>query len=315
MRFISRDEILSVLEYPALVEHLRLCHLDAPAAAGDILLVEPGEPASGNSFLTRTAWRRGKVLGLKAASIFPGNLMAGLPSIHSALLLFDGERGTPLCVMDGDLITCWKTAADSALGARLMARPDAERLLMVGAGTMAEHLIRAHLTVLPGLRHVAVWNRTATRAAGVVRRMAEEVPGIRQAGELEKEIRTADVVCCATAAQSPLVKGAWLQPGAHLDLVGSFMPHMREADPETFGRAKVALDWRPGTLGQCGELIDALRAGTLREEDILGDLYDVAGCGSLREGDDEITVYKNGGGGHLDLMTAEFVADRLMLGT
>ena len=311
MKVISKAEMLSVLDYPALVEHLRRCHRQAPAAAGDVLLLEPGEPPSDNAFLTRAAWRRDKALGLKAASVFASNAAAGRPSIQSVYLLFDAATGAPSHVLDGDVITWWKTAADSALGAMLMACPDAQRLLMVGAGAMAEHLIRAHLAVLPKLREVIVWNRTSARAAALVRRMAEEVPGIRQADDIETEARAADVICCATSAQRPLVKGKWLKSGSHLDLVGSFAPHMREADVEALARAKVAVDWRAGTIGQCGELIDALNAGALRETDILGDLYDIASRASIREKDDDITVFKNGGGGHLDLMTAEFITDRL----
>lgn len=313
VRPVTLQEIDSVMDFPSLVEHLRRCHLETPAASDDVMLVEPGEPGTGNSFLTRAAWRRGKILGIKSGSVFPGNLERGLPTIQAVVVLFDGETGSLLSVMDGDAITYWKTAADSALGSKLMSRETSRSLLMVGAGALAEHLIRAHRAVRPDLEDVSVWNRTAARADALVGRLCGEMAGIRRIDDLEQAVRQADVICCATASEVPLVKGAWLKAGAHLDLVGSFTPQMREADNACFSRAEVAVDWRQGTVGQCGEIIDAMAASALSERNFKGDLYDICGCLNLRGDQDGITLFKNGGGGHLDLMTAEFAALRLDL--
>ena len=139
-------------------------------------------------------------------------------------MLFDGARGTPTALIDGTAMTPWKTAADSALGARFLAREDPESLLMVGAGVMAPELIRAHLTARPSIRRVTVWNRTRDKAARLARDLA--LAGVEMAGveiavgeDLEAAVRSADVISCATGATAPLIRGAWLAPGTHLDLM------------------------------------------------------------------------------------------------
>lgn len=311
MRMIDREEAEGVMDALALVDHLEACHREARAAAGDILLTDP-DPATGASMLCRAAWRSGKAIGIKFGPIVPGNAARGLPTIYSLVAIFDGETGRPLAVIDGHPITNWKTAADSALAQRHLARDGAERLLMVGAGTLAPYLVRAHLAVRPSLRQVTVWNRSPERRAALVRTLAEQGIEATASDELEPAVRAADVVCTATMASEPLVRGAWLKRGAHLDLVGSFLPHMREADREASRRGRLFVDSRDGTVGRCGELLDAFADG-MTEADLGGDLYEICGEGRGRRSAEEITLFKNAGGGHLDLMTAEFVARRLGL--
>lgn len=305
MHFVDRAAAEAVIDPLALVDYLERCHREARAAAGDILLMDPDQ-ASGASFLCRAAWRSGKALGIKFGPIMPKNAAKGLPTVTTVVAVFEGETGQPVALIDGHPVTNWKTAADSALAQRHLARDGAKRLLLVGAGTLAPYLVKGHRAVRPSLTEVAVWNRSAARAEAMVadlRRIGIEAEVER---DLEQAVRAADVIATATMSETALVRGAWLRPGQHLDLVGSFLPNMREADKAAVTAGRLFVDTRDGTVGRCGEIIDAGEAA------IEGDLYDIA-QGKSRRSADEITVFKNAGGGHLDLMTAEFIAQRIGL--
>lgn len=311
MRLVDRQEAEAAIEVLGLVDHLEACHREGRAATGDILLSDP-DPTTGASMLCRAAWRSGRALGIKFGPIMPANAARGLPTIHTLVALFDGITGAPVAVIDGHPITNWKTAADSALGQRHLAREGSRRLLMVGAGTLAPYLVRAHLAVRPSLTEVAIWNRSPERARALAANLAEAGIAAAVTEDLEAAVRAADVISTATMASEPLVRGAWLKPGAHLDLVGSFLPEMREADREATRRGRLFVDSREGTVGRCGELLDAFADG-LDEAGLGGDLYEICGEGRGRSDGEEITLFKNAGGGHLDLMTAEYVAKRLGL--
>ena len=222
-------------------------------------------------------------------------------------MLFDGRSGRPQTCIDGVALTLRKTAGDSALGARYLAREDAESLLMVGAGALAPHLIAGHLAARPALRRVAVWNRTVEKAQRLVSEMALDEVEASVADDLEAAVRQSDVICCATGTAEPLIRGRWLKPGAHLDLVGGFTPAMREADDEAARRGKLYVDSRWFTIGCCGDLTGPMASGAITEQCIVGDLFQLCRGERLgRERAEEITWFKNAGGAHLDLMTARF---------
>jgi len=192
---------------------------------------------------------------------------------------------------------------------KLLARPDARRMVMVGAGAMAGPLIRAHCAVRPSLAEVKIWNRTAARAEELADLLSGEGIAATAAEDLEAAVREADLVCCATMSKTPVIQGDWLRPGTHLDLVGAFNPEMREADDAAIRRARVFVDSRATTLEDVGEIAIPLASGVLKEADILGDLFDLCGKSppTGRQSAQDITFFKNGGGGHLDLMTARHV--------
>src|SRR4029453_5194151 len=148
-------------------------------------------------------------------------------SVLGSYVLMSGDTGEPLALIDGTAMTLWRTAAASALAARYLAREDASHLLMIGAGALAPHLVRAHCTVRP-IRRVTLWNRTRSRAVSTA--FALSAAGIEPviADDLEAAVREADIVSCATLASEPLVRGAWLKKGAHVDLVGAFSLTTRE---------------------------------------------------------------------------------------
>jgi len=307
MHFVERAAAERVIDPLALVDHLERCHRQGRAAAGDILLLDP-EEGSGASFLCRAAWRSGRALGIKFGPIMPANAAKGLPTVITLVALFEGETGQPVALIDGHPVTNWKTAADSALAQRHLAREGARRLLVIGAGTLAPYLVKGHLAVRPSLDEVTVWNRSALRGRAMVDELIGQGIDAWFEDDLEMAVRAADIVSTATMSEAPLVKGAWLKPGQHLDLVGSFLPHMREADRAAVTAGRLFVDTRDGTVGRCGEIIDAGEAA------IEGDLYELCE-GRGRRDAAEITVFKNAGGGHLDLMTAEFIAQRLGLMT
>ena len=195
-------------------------------------------------------------------------------------------------------MTKWKTAGDSLLSASRLARKDATEFLLVGAGAVARSMVQAYSSVFPNARFT-VWSRTRDSANAM---------GLPVASDLEAAVRKADVICSATMATSPLIKGDWLQPGQHLDLIGAYKPSMREVDDRAMQRARIFVDSRATTIHHIGELIDPIASGAIAESDIVADFYDDPSR-YTRQSEDEITIAKNGGGAHLDLMTASYIAD------
>lgn len=314
MRMVNGDEVHRLLDYPSLVEGLKAFHLQDIDDSDSIHMHQPLDSGSDSVFLLLPAWQREKAIGVKLITVFPDNEYngSGLPSVQGVYVLFDGKDGRPLAVVDGTALTLRKTAADSATGADYLARRDAEVMLMVGAGAMAPHLIMAHKAVRPSLREVLVWNRSAARAEKLAGEFTLEGVTIAPTADLETAARRADVISCATMAEEPLILGAWLKPGAHLDLVGSYQPQMRECDDAAMQRGRVYLDSRFFALEKTGEFCQPIAAGTFSADDVCGDLFQLArGEVAGRGTDQEITVFKNAGGGHLDLGTARFLLTRL----
>ena len=312
MNIIDAAQMQAVTSYPDLVEWLRESHLDTIDAMDDLLMTQPAATDGTDTLLIRAAWQRAKQIGVKLITVFPANAGGALPSIQAVYMLFDGENGKPLASLDGTELTYWKTAADSALGARFLAPEDARSLCMIGAGAQAPHLVRAHCAVRPSIERVTIWNRTHAKAEALADAAPVQGVAFEATTDLEAACRGADVITAATAAETPLVRGEWLRPGQHLDLVGGYKPEMREADTVAFERARVFVDARETTVGVCGDLLEPVREGRFSADRIEGDLFDLcrSGLPSPRAPGD-ITLFKNGGGGHLDLMTASYYVDRV----
>lgn len=251
-----------------------------------------------DTLLDRAAWIDGLGALVKVATIFPGNAAKGMPTIFGAVTLFDDVTGDLNAIVDFHLVTKWKTAGDSLLSASRLARKDSREFLLVGAGAVARSMVEAYSAVFPDARFT-VWNRS---------RPAAEAMGLPVADDLETAVRKADVICSATMATAPLIKGDWLQPGQHLDLIGAYKPGMREVDDRAMSRARVFVDSRATTLHHIGELIEPLASGAITEGDVIADFYDDPAL-YTRRSDGEITLAKNGGGAHLDLMTASYISN------
>ena len=257
MLVIDEARIDALLTWPSLVDALDAGHRLGRGQTHDVLLEEGGD-----ILLSRTAWKAGYGIGIKTVTGFFGNpgRTPPLPSVQGVFVLFDHDDGRPLAVIDGAGITAWKTAANSALGSRYLSRPDARCLLMVGAGALARPLIEAHRSVRPAIDRVLLWNRTRPRAEALAAELRREGVAADAASDLATAVGEADIVSSATRTETPLIQGAWLRPGTHLDLVGAFTPAMREADDEAVRRSRVFVDARETTLDHIGELTIPLGA-------------------------------------------------------
>jgi ornithine cyclodeaminase len=228
-----------------------------------------------DTVLDRATWIDGLGALVKVATVIPSNAQRGLPTVNGSVTLYD----------------------DSLLSARRLARKDAKNFLLVGAGTVAKSMVQAYSSLFPDARFT-VWSRSRSSA---------EALGLPVADNLEAAVKAADVICTATMATEPLIRGDWLQPGQHLDLIGAYKPGMREVDDTAMARARLFVDARTTTVHHIGELIDPLKSGAITESHIIADFYDDPAL-YVRRSDDEITIAKNGGGAHLDLMTASYIA-------
>ncbi len=288
------------LDWIGLTEALKAGHRLPRAEIADLFLYRGKD-----TLLDRAAWVDGLGSAVKVANVFPRNPAAGLPLVNGVVNLFDDATGTLEALVDFHLVTKWKTAGDSLLSTRLLARAGSRNFLIVGAGTVGRSMIEAYRAAFPEARFT-VWNRSAAGAQA----MAAELPGLAVADDLVTAVRAADVIATCTMATTPLIRGEWLRPGQHLDLIGAYRPDMREVDDAAIARARVFVDSRATTLHHIGEIKAPIAAGVLAEADIGGDFYDIASGAWERRSDTEITIAKNGGGAHLDLMTSRYILDR-----
>jgi ornithine cyclodeaminase len=240
-------------------------------------------------------------IGVKVVTVSPDNNAIAKPAVMGLYLLLDGRTGEPQALIDGPRLTQWRTACASALAATWLARADAAELLVIGAGAMAPFLARAHAAVRP-IRRISVWNRTAANAATVAEGLRRDGYDAEVAADLDAALASADIVSSATISRQPLVKGALLKPGAHVDLVGGFTPEMREADDEAIRRAGVYVDTRSGATKEAGDIVQPLASGVLTQERIVADLHELArGQKPGRRTAEEITLFKSVGAALEDL--------------
>ncbi|PJI86405.1 ornithine cyclodeaminase [Yoonia maricola] len=285
------------LDWLALTDALAAGHEGPKADVADVFLYE-----GDNTLLNRSAWIAGLGLAIKCATIFPANKAAGKPAIAGAVNLFSGKDGALDAILDFALVTKWKTAGDSLLAARRLARSDAKNILIVGAGTVGHSLREAYGAAFPDAQFT-VWNRSRAGAEA----LQKAFPDIAIAEDLETAVKAADVITSATMTTQPIIKGAWLQPGQHIDLIGAYRPDMREVDDDALNRARVFVDSRETTIGHIGELKIPIASGAFDERGVIADFYQLDQF--QRHNTDEITLFKNGGGAHLDLMTARYILE------
>lgn len=267
--------------------------------------IEPSLPGGrGGTLLLMPAWRAGASLGIKLATVFPDNAQRGLPAVAATYLLLDAATGVPRALLDGEELTLRRTGAASALASRQLSAPDASRLLMVGTGRLAPHLIESHVLVRP-LREVRIWGRRPERARTLAAAMSRRELRIEAADDLEAAVRWADIVSCATLSRRPLVHGAWLRAGQHLDLVGAFTPEMCEADDEALARSELYVDTRSGALAESGEIAGAIARGILTPLAVRAELSELASGRFARSNAQALTLFKSVGTALEDLVAAE----------
>lgn len=312
MLTISAADVDRLLDFGQLVETLREAFRDGavqpvrhhhtierPDGADSTLLLMPAWTdfnAAGTS--------AGGFVGVKIVTVSPDNNALGKPAVMGQYLLMDGRTGEPLALIDGQRLTQWRTACASALASTYLSRPDASRLLIVGAGALSSFLVRAHSAVRP-IRHVDIWNRTPDNAEAVASALRATGVEATAVGDLPEAISRADIISCATISRIPLVSGDLLNTGVHVDLVGGFTPDMREADDEAIRRARVYVDTRAGATKEAGDIVQPLASGVLTKEAIVADLHELArGEREGRKAEDEITLFKSVGAALEDLAAA-----------
>ena len=311
MHVISAETIDELLDFPALIDAL------AGIFAGQATAPPRHHHAVGESHaathLIMPAWTggapaAGSYLGTKIVNVFRDNRLLGLPAVLGTYLLQSGETGAPLAVIDGTRLTHWRTAAASALAARYLARPDSSRLLMVGAGALAPFLVRAHRAVRP-ITEVQVWNHRIGGAENIATNLRADGIAATAVSDLDAAVGWADIVSCATLSTAPLVRGATLHDGQHVDLVGAFNMAMREVDDTALQRARIFVDTNDATV-EGGDVAIALQAGVIGREAVQGTLHDLARGGPGRATAAEITLFKSTGTAIEDLAAATLVWQR-----
>ena len=302
--FINAQRIRQHLDWTHLVDALAVAFAEAtvhaPARHRHALGPDEQAPTS----LIMPAWNT-SYLGVKVVNVFPGNAARGRPTVTGTYLLMDGGTGEPLAVLDADELTAWRTAAASLLAASRLARSTSAVLVVVGAGRIARQLVAAYESAF-ALRRIVVWNRHVEHA----QRLVDEL-GLTHAEvgtDLASACAEADIITCATLAEAPLVHGAWLRPGTHLDLVGGFKPTMREADDAAVRRARIYVDSLPGALTEAGDIMAPIEDGVITESDIVGDLFALLqGRAPGRRDEREVTLFKSVGHALEDLVAAATV--------
>jgi ornithine cyclodeaminase len=296
--FIPFEAGDAILDWIELTDALAAGH-DLPKAEIADTFLYRGQ----DTLLNRAAWIDGMGLAVKSATVFPGNTAQGLPNVNGGVTLYADADGTLEAIVDFHLVTKWKTAGDSLLAARRLARPDSRTILIIGAGTQARGLHAAYATAFPQAQFT-LWNRTLDNAKA----LAAQIPGMSVAKDLETAVKAADIIASATMSTEPLIRGAWLQPGQHIDLIGAYRPDMREVDDEALTRARIFVDSFDTTVGHIGEIRIPMENGAITKSDLIADYYTLDKF--TRRSAEEITLFKNGGGAHLDLMTSRYILDQ-----
>ena len=256
-----------------------------------------------STLLLMPAWSKDWA-GLKTVVFKSDNAAQGLPTIQASYLLIEQKTGETVAMMDGGEITRRRTAAASALAADYLARKDAETMTLVGAGALAPHFALAHASVRP-VKRVFIYTRTVPKGEALAAELARHGLEARLVTDLEGAVRQSDIVTCVTTSTAPIVKGAWLKPGAHVDLAGAFKPSMRETDGDVVARSSVFVDTREGALAEAGDLLQARDEGKFDFANLKGDLFDLCrGTVPGRTSADEITLFKSAGTAIEDLATA-----------
>ena len=297
-------ELTDQLSWADAVAALRKGHMFPRAAISDMLM-----PMADGELLSRSAAIIGLGAGTKSVTIRPNNpaLCPPAPSVQGLFTLFDEDRGHPVALIDGALLTLWKTVADSLLGASYLAPKDAKSLAIIGTGQIAKGLLEGYVTLFPQLTDIRIWGRTRERALAIADEMTFP---LTVSDSAEDAVRGADIITSATASRSPVIKGEWVKPGAHIDLVGAHAPDMREADDVLISSASLFVDSCETVLEHIGELRIPIAKKLISPADVIGDLYDLVMADGSERGGDEITLFKNGGGAHLDLMMAWYCLEQ-----
>ncbi|MBY0339262.1 MAG: ornithine cyclodeaminase family protein [Acetobacteraceae bacterium] len=297
MRVLDREAVAQALPWDGLIEALRQVF-----ATGCEAPLRHRHAAGGNTLLLMPAWDS-RCTGVKIVHVAPGNATHGLPAVHAEYLLSDAATGAPIALLDGGELTDRRTAATSVLAASHLSRPEARVLLLLGSGKVARALAECYAARFP-LSEIRIWSRRSDNAGKLARELSAH--GLPARAVATPDPRGADIVSAATLATEPLIRGAELDPGTHLDLVGAFRPDMREADGAALARARLVVDTRAGSMAEAGDIVQALREGAFTEAHVAGELAQLCrGEVAGRTASDQVTAFKSVGWAGEDLAAAK----------
>jgi len=303
VRFYAAAEVARALDYRRLADALAGAFArGAEVPARHVHALSPQD-----SLLLMPAWSE-SALGIKLVTVLPENAARGKATVNAVYVLLDRASGEPRALIDGEELTLRRTAAASALAARHLAREDARHLLLVGSGRLAPYMARAHCALRPQLVRVRVWGRNDQHAQTTAQLLRDAGLPVDVVHDLQAAVRDAHIITCATTSTEPLVHGAWLAPGTHLDLVGGFRPAMREVDDAAVARARIVVDTYAGALAEAGDLIEPMQRGVITRAAVLAELAEVIrGEKAVRISAQDITLFKSVGTALEDLAAAELV--------
>jgi ornithine cyclodeaminase/alanine dehydrogenase-like protein (mu-crystallin family) len=320
MKLIPPAEVDSLLNWPDMIDAIDLAFrqgmiqpvrhhhtVDRPDGAASTLLLMP----AWSDFDALGDSSKG-YMGVKIVTVSPDNGTVSKPAVMGVYLLLDGKTGEPKALIDGQRLTLWRTAGASALAARYLARKDASRLVVLGAGALSGFLARAHSAIRP-ITEISIWNRTFAGAEKVAAELTADGFNAKAVKDKDAAIAEADIITAGTLSTEPLIFGKHLKPGTHVDLIGAFTPAMRESDDECIKRARVYVDTREGALKEGGDIVQPIKAGVVSSDHVVGDLFDLArGTGKGRQSAEEITLFKSVGAALEDLAAGILVYEKAM---
>jgi len=321
LRFLSARDVERALPMPRAIEAMKAAFRqlsDGEAVAPTRIHIESRDPRGDALFMPAYIPAEGR-MGLKIVTVYGGNAKLGLPLIQAIVVLLDAATGSPVAVMDGTCLTAIRTGAASGAATDLLARPDAAVAAVFGAGTQARRQLEAVCAVRP-IREARVCDPDAARAGAFATEMAERLSiAVRVVSSPSDALAGAQVACTATTSDVPVFADADVEPGTHINAIGSYKPHVREVPEETVRRALVVVDYRPAALAEAGDLLIPMRKGLIGEGHIHAELGEiVAGTKPGRQSPEQVTFFKSVGVAVQDLAAAGEVldaAERLGLGT
>lgn len=310
--FLDADAIRRGVPMADLLDAVEAAYRDVAAGRDRSPLRSHVELGDGSLLVMPGVREGGAGATVKLVTVMPGNAARGLPTIHAVIVWFDAATGRPLALLDGAAVTAMRTGAASAVGTRLLARTDAETLVVIGAGAQADWQVRAVVAARP-IRRVLVYARDAARRETFARRMADDTGlAAEAAADAERAVRDADVICCATTSSVPVFDAAWVRPGTHVNAIGAFRLGMVELPPALFGRAAVvAVDSRGAALAEAGDVVAAIETGEIAADAIV-EIGTVPPEWAANRDPDAITVFKSVGLAIQDVAAVELAAARLL---
>jgi len=310
LKVYDKKNVASSLQYEILIEALRKAFSSKITAPERVQHSIQNKNGSDATLLLMPAWKIGEHIGIKIVSVFPENATQDMSAVHANYFLMNANNGKPIAVMDGTELTLRRTACASALAADYLVNKDADTLLMIGTGSLAPHMIKAHC-VVRNYSRILIWGRNEEKAERLARSLDIKDKEIMARNDLKEALNDADAISCATLSHKPLIMGDWIKPGQHMDLVGAFTPDMAEADSKAIAMSKIVVDTYEGALSESGELINAIKEGHIERKHILSDLRGlVLKEKNIRNDSNEITLFKSVGTALEDLAAAQVVIEK-----